>query len=77
MFFMNLFLLDETVMGFDDPRDEERATQNIKAKKLLKKFEYKEPKQPLGFLGGVNTYKAIPTEELMNQYLAYGGRVGF
>jgi len=73
------FSTDETVMGFDDPRDEERAEQNIKAKKLLKQFEYKKPKQtlqPLGFLGGVNTYKAIPTEELMNQYLAYGGRVG-
>ena len=73
------FSLDETVMGFDDPRDEEQAEQTIKAKKLLKQFEYKKPKQslqPLGFLGGVNTYKAIPTEELMNQYLAYGGRVG-
>jgi hypothetical protein len=73
------YSLDETVMGFDDPRDEERAEQNIKARNWLKQFEYKKPKQslqPLGFLGGVNTYKAIPTEELMNQY-AYGGRVNF
>jgi hypothetical protein len=73
------YSLDETVMGFDDPRDEERAEQNIKARNWLKQFQYKKPKQPLqplGFLGGVNTYKAIPTEELMNQYLAYGGRVG-
>jgi hypothetical protein len=30
------FSLDETVMGFDDPRDEERAEQAIKARKLVK-----------------------------------------
>jgi hypothetical protein len=75
------FSLDETVMEFDDPRNEEQAKQAIKGKKLLKKFEYEKQKQkqssqPLGFLGGVNTYKAIPREELINQYLAYGGRVG-
>jgi hypothetical protein len=75
------FSLDETVMEFDDPRNEEQAEQAIKGKKLLKQFEYEKQKQkqssqPLGFLGGVNTYKAIPTEELMNQY-AYGGRVNF
>jgi hypothetical protein len=68
-------------MEFDDPRNEEQAKQAIKGKKLLKKFEYEKQKQkqssqPLGFLGGVNTYKAIPREELINQYLAYGGRVG-
>jgi hypothetical protein len=49
---------------------------------LLKKIEYEKPKQssqylqPLKFWGGVDTYKAIPQEELINQYLAYGGRVG-
>jgi hypothetical protein len=76
------FSTDETVMGFDDPRDEEQAEQAVKAKKLLKKIEYEKPKQssqylqPLKFWGGVDTYKAIPQEELINQYLAYGGRVG-
>jgi hypothetical protein len=76
------FSTDETVMGFDDPRDEEQAKQAVKAKKLLKKIEYEKPKQssqylqPLKFWGGVDTYKAIPQEELINQYLAYGGRVG-
>ena len=46
---------------------------------MLKQFEYKKPKQPLqplGFLGGINTYKALPAEDLINQY-AYGGRVNF
>jgi len=72
------FSLAETVMGFDDPRQEEEAQKIIKTKKLLKKFEYEKPKQkqPLKFWGGVDTYKAIPPEELINQYLAYGGRVG-
>jgi hypothetical protein len=76
------FSLDETVMEFDDPRNKEQAEQAVKAKKLLKKIEYEKPKQssqylqPLKFWGGVDTYKAIPQEELINQYLAYGGRVG-
>ena len=44
------FSTDETVMGFDDPRDEEQAEQAVKAKKLLKKIEYEKPKQSSQYL---------------------------
>ena len=71
------FSLDETVMGFDDPRQEEEAQKIIKTKKLLKKFEYEKPKQkqPLKFWGGLDTSKILSANDLINEY-AYGGRVG-
>ena len=70
------FSLDETVMGFDDPRDEEEAQKIIKEKKLLKKFEYEKPKQSLKFWGGLDTSKILSANDLINEY-AYGGRVNF
>jgi hypothetical protein len=72
------FSLDETVMGFDDPRQEEEAQKIIKTKKLLKKFEYEKPKQkqPLKFWGGLDTSKILSANDLINEY-AYGGRVNF
>ena len=70
------FSTDETVMEFDDPRQEEEAQKIIKTKKLLKKFEYEKPKQSLKFWGGLDTSKILSANDLINEY-AYGGRVNF
>jgi hypothetical protein len=68
--------------GFDDtsiPEEgpfQQEIDKYSKAEEQLKKSYFKKQEQPLGFLGGVNTYKALPADDLINQY-AYGGRVNF
>ena len=69
-------------VGFDDISiSEEGPFQQdidklVKEKEQLEKSYYKKSEEPLGFLGGINTYKALPAEDLINEY-AYGGRVNF